>query len=127
MTKQLSLDIHFVDVGNAHVILARHLRVQGGFRKVLLVGQAMTTLVMMTLSSLKTVQRSESPPFQLCFFFFFSAKKLDVQILVSVFGFLTYSNADPGASIFCTKKKNLSITTIPTIRNIKYVTLRVSE
>ena len=87
MKKQLSLDINFVDVGNAHVILARHLRVQGAFRKVLLVGQAVTSLVMITLSS-----------------FFFSAKKLDVQVLVSVFVFLTYSNADPGRLIFCKKK-----------------------
>ena len=41
---------------DAHVILARHLCIQGAFRKVLLVGQAMTTLGLMTLSSSKTVQ-----------------------------------------------------------------------
>ena len=123
-TKQLSLDIHFADVSNAHVILARHWRVQGAFRKVLLVGQAMTTLVMMTLSSLKTVRETGGPTFPALVF---SAKKLDVQVLVSVFGFLTYSNADPGTSIFCKKRENLSITTIPTIKNIKFATLRVSE
>ena len=48
--------------------------------------------------------------------FGFSAKNIDVQVLVSGFGFLTYSNADPGKSIFCEKEKNLSITTIPTIK-----------
>ena len=45
---------------------------------------------------------------------------------MSVFGFLTYSNADPGTSIFC-KKKNLSITTIPTIKkkNCNFEGIRV--
>ena len=77
------------------------LRIQGAFRKVLLEGQAMTTLVMMTLSSLKTVQEIWEPTFPALFF---SAKKIDVKVLVSVFGFLTYSNADPGTSIFRKKK-----------------------
>ena len=111
--------IHLADVGNAHVTLARHLRVQGAFRKVLLVGQATTTLVMMTLTLFKG---SESPPFQP---FFFPRKKIDVQVLVSVFGFLTYGNADPGTWTFCENK--LSMTTIRLIKNIKFVTFRVSE
>ena len=110
-------------MGNAHVILARHLRVQGAFRKVELVGQATTTLVMMTLTSLRTVQEICVPTFPA---FVFSAKKIDVQVLVSVFFFFfffTYSNADPGTWIFC--EKNLSITTIPTINNIKFEGIRV--
>ena len=37
--------------------------------------------------------------------FGFSAKKIDVQVLVSGFGFLTYGNADPGKSILCEKEK----------------------
>ena len=85
-------------------------------------GQATTTLVMMTLTSLKTVQEIGEPTFPA---FVFSAKKIDVQVLVSVFVFFffTYSNADPGTSISC--EKNLSITTIPTINNIKFEGIRV--
>ena len=49
--------------------------------------------------------------------FFFSREKIDVQVLVSVF--LTYRNADPRSA------KYLSITTIPTIKNIKIVYLRL--
>ena len=50
--------------------------------------------------------------------FAFSAKKIDVQVLVSVF-FLIYSDTDPGtASTF--SEKNLSITTI-----FKYKTKKI--
>ena len=49
--------------------------------------------------------------------FFFFREKFDIQVLVSV-----CCNADPGTSIFFAKY--LSITTIPTIKDIKFVYLR---
>ena len=111
----------FGDVGNAHVILASHLCVQGAFRKVELVGQATTTLVMMTLTSLRTVQEifPERDLSSLCFF-----REKNRRSSISVrFFFFTNSNADPGMWSFC--EKNLSITTIPTINNIKFEGIRV--
>ena len=98
-----------------HVILARHLGVQGPFRKVLLVGQATITLVMMTLSSLRTVEEIWEPTFPALVF---SAKKLKVQVLVSGFFFFFYLqqcrswNVDSLSKSL--SKKELSITTIPT-------------
>ena len=101
MTKQLQLDIHFVDAGNAHVILARHVRVQGAFRKVLLVGYAFSC----DDDIVKLKDCTKDLRAHLSSFDFFRKKKIDVQVLVSVFGFLTDSNGDPGTSIFCEKKK----------------------
>ena len=105
------------------MILARHLNVQGAFRKVLLVGYDYSN----DDDLVKLKDRTRDPRAHLSSFGFCrKKKKIDFQVLVSVFGFLTYSNADPGTSIFL-RTENLSITTIPTIENIKFVTLRVSE
>ena len=82
------------------MILARHLSVQGAFRKVLLVGYDNSGDD--GLVKLKDCTRDLRA--HLSSFSFFRKKKIDVQVVVSVFVFLTYSNADPGTSIFCEKK-----------------------
>ena len=103
------------------MILARHVRVQGAFRKVLLVGYNFSGDD--DLVKLKECTRDLRA--HLSSFVFVRKKKTDVQVLVAVFGFLTDSNGDPGTSIFCQKKSIHNHHAHNS--NIKFVTLRLSE